>query len=101
MAVRVHMLTDSCISLTNSSVYHHAFDFDFDIERREGGNRGQHTRGEDLQKKKIEARVRFTLIRKGEGGEDNCTAPVDEGIGIHVHVYSHYHTTGQLSLYVE
>ena len=51
MAVRVHVLTDSCISLTNSSVYHHAFDFDFDIERREE-NRGQHTRGEDLQKKK-------------------------------------------------
>ena len=96
----VHVLTDSCISLTNSSVYHHAFDFDFDIERREE-NRGQHTRGEDLQKKKkIEARVRFTLIRKG-GGEDNYTAPVDESIGIHVHVYSHYHTTGQLSLYVE
>ena len=52
------------------------------------------------KKKKIEARVRFTLIRKG-GGEDNYTAPVDESIGIHVHVYSHYHTTGQLSLYVE
>ena len=76
MAVRVHVLTDSCISLTNSSI-HHAFTLILTLREE--------------KKEIVDSTPGAETCKKNRSEGDNCTAPVDERRIFGIHVYSHCH----------